>query len=202
MIRKIQAVYQILQLIKDSSMIQLPSYPQSDQEDIPYNCNTPIRFSKDGQFSIIKPSSESRQYDNLIVESEQESEDEVVVDSPKESDEDRIRRDNEESERLCWELMRQESVASYELQLNFMRENRNDLTPEDLQALELFMNINQEQEQEQEQIDIDDSVNEVNDEEEVSGDNYDRLIQLGEIIEGNYYHKSHKLTYFYLLFRC
>lgn len=95
------------------------------------------------------------------------------------SDED-IRKMNEESERLAWELMQQESIDAYNFQVEFMRENSAAMDPADLEALEMAMAeerraIAAPEEQEQ---------GEDMEEEDSEDWTYDRLLALGEEVGG------------------
>lgn len=90
-------------------------------------------------------------------------------------EQERLRRDMEESERLAWELMRQESMEAYEMQVRFMQENAESLSQEDLAALQLAINEMN-------------PANNIRDEEEEGPDeeseqwDYDQLLELGQTI--------------------
>ena len=61
------------------------------------------------------------------------------VETEADSEADRVRQEMEESERLCWEMMQQESMEAYNMQVNFMRENAEEMSSEDREALELIL---------------------------------------------------------------
>lgn len=107
-----------------------------------------------------------------------------------ETDEQRIRRENEQSERLCWEMMREESENAYRVQMEFINSSSNGMSAEDLEAIQMAMNHGNnfvpedevdtgrgdddevyEEEEEQEQSDVDQW-------------DYDRLLALSEEIGG------------------
>ena len=115
-------------------------------------------------------------------------------------DEEEIRKQKqqqelEESEKLAWELMQQESYAEYEMQVNFMRDNANDMSEEDRLALELILsqdangtnrmneenNQNEEEQEEQEE--------EEEEEADIDDMNYDQLLLLSEQIGDVYTEK-------------
>ena len=88
-----------------------------------------------------------------------------------------------ESERLAWELMQQDSLDVYNMQIEFMRQNSESLDAADLAALEMAMaeertHVASTNEEEGEQ-----------DDENADGDNsepwtYDQLLALGEAVGG------------------
>lgn len=95
--------------------------------------------------------------------------------------EEDIRRMDEESERLAWELMQQDNLEAYNYQVEFMRENSAALDPADLAALQQAMeeerrNFAAVQPEGEEDDEVDNS-------EEWT---YDRLLALGEAVGGNY----------------
>ena len=100
------------------------------------------------------------------------------------SEEERIRRDIEASERLAWELLRQETQETYEMQLQYMRENAEGMSQEDYEAISQLVTeesnhnqliaINNEEENEEEDGD--------NDTSDPDNWDYDRLLELGQAI--------------------
>jgi hypothetical protein len=108
-----------------------------------------------------------------------------------------------ESERLAWELMQQESLDVYNMQVEFMRQNAESLDAVDLAALEMAMaeermhvtstGIAQNNEEEEQ------------DEENADGDNsepwtYDQLLALGEAVGGGNALSFSKATVFLNIF--
>lgn len=97
-----------------------------------------------------------------------------------ETEADRIRRMNDESERLAWELMQQESIDAYNYQLEFMRENSAALDPADLAALEQAMA------EERRSIAVADAHDDVDIDEEPSEEwSYEQLLALGQAVGGD-----------------
>ena len=94
------------------------------------------------------------------------------------SEED-IRKMNEESERLAWELMQQESLEAYNYQVEFMRENSAGMDPADLAALQQAM------EEERRNIAPQEQEGDEDEEQDNSEEwTYDRLLALGEAVGG------------------
>ena len=99
------------------------------------------------------------------------------------SEEERVRRDIEASERLAWELLRQESQETYEMQLQYMRENAGGMSQEDYEAISQLVTeesnhnqfvANNEVENEEE--------NDDNDNSDPDNWDYERLLALGQAI--------------------
>ena len=105
------------------------------------------------------------------------------------SEEDRVRIDLEASERLAWEMMRQESLETYRLQMEYMQENSANLSQEDLAMIQQVVNesaqalnaISAAQGDEGEEGEEDGSG-----ESDSSEWDYDRLLALGEQIGERY----------------
>jgi hypothetical protein len=109
-----------------------------------------------------------------------------------ETDEQRIRRENEESERLCWEMMREESENAYRLQMEFINSSSNEMSAEDLEAIQMAMKDGNNFVPEEDEGRDDDVEGEVYEEEQEQGQeesdvdqwDYDRLLALSEEIGG------------------
>ncbi len=99
------------------------------------------------------------------------------------SEEERIRRDIEASERLAWELLRQESQETYEMQLQYMRENAGVMSQEDYEAISQLVteesNHNQFVASNEEENEED---NDDNDNSDPDNWDYERLLALGQAI--------------------
>lgn len=98
--------------------------------------------SKEGNILELQtPGSE-----NFIRSNFQRALDEQSPDSPEqqssavETDEERRLREERESEALAWELMQQESMELYQLQMQFIRENAASLSHDDYQAMQMLIN--------------------------------------------------------------
>ena len=105
-----------------------------------------------------------------------------------ETAEQRQQRECDESELLAWEMMREESMTAYRMQMDFMSSSSNEMSAEDREAVQLAMGGYDNGTSNEE---IDDEVAEEGEEEEdenqdsdVSQWDYDRLLALGEIIGG------------------
>jgi hypothetical protein len=106
-----------------------------------------------------------------------------------ETDEQRIRRENEESERLCWEMMREESENAYRVQMEFINSSSNGMSAEDLEAIQMAMNHGNNfvpDEVDEERGDDDEVYEEEKEQEQSDVDqwDYDRLLALSEEIGG------------------
>jgi hypothetical protein len=90
-------------------------------------------------------------------------------------------REQEESERLAWQLMEEESMNAYQMQVDYMRANPELFAEEDLAALGAVLQETQQREEE--------DVEEGEDGEEVEEDDsrewtYEQLLELGHTIGG------------------
>ena len=105
-----------------------------------------------------------------------------------ESSVERKRRENEESELLAWDMMREESLSAYRMQMDFIASSANEMSAEDLEAIQMAMGGNNSYaDLEQEQEDVQDDEGEGQDENQdsdVDQWDYDRLLALGEVIGG------------------
>ena len=102
---------------------------------------------------------------NLSFRESQESFDDN--ENEEESMEERLAREQQESEELARQLMAEEAMASYNLSVNYLRDNADAFSPEDLEALNIALAPEEEEEEE--------------DYEEVSEElSYDAMLQLGE----------------------
>ena len=68
----------------------------------------------------------------LLLSEHQQSHDE----EPVETTDERVAREMEESERLAYEMMREEAQSAYEMQMEFMRANSDTMSAEDFAALQ------------------------------------------------------------------
>jgi len=112
-------------------------------------------------------SSEGNSRENI----DRDSADESNIDDEGETAEDRRRREEEESEALARHLMAEEAFASYNISTDFLRNNADQYSEEDLAALEAAM---AEEDDVGEEIDVADQPSE-----ELS---YDALLRLSERI--------------------
>lgn len=110
-----------------------------------------------------------------------------------ETAEQRQQRECDESELLAWEMMREESMTAYRMQMDFMSSSSNEMSAEDREAVQLAMGGYGDGASNEEEVD--DEVAEEGEEEaeedenqdsDVSQWDYDRLLALGEIIGGAY----------------
>jgi len=60
--------------------------------------------------------------------------------SSDETNEERNKREQRESEILAWEMLRQESIELYQMQVDFMRENAGAMSEADMNALQMAIN--------------------------------------------------------------
>jgi hypothetical protein len=59
--------------------------------------------------------------------------------APEEIPEERLAREERESQELAWQLMQQDNMEMYNLQLQYMQENANQLDNDDFQLIQSFM---------------------------------------------------------------
>lgn len=101
---------------------------------------------------------------------------------------ERQRRETEESEQLVWEMMREESITAYRMQMEFINSSSNTMSAEDLEAIQMAMRdgdafISNEE------IEADRDGDEENDQDEnqdsdVDAWDYDRLLALEDVMGG------------------
>merc|ERR1711871_492415 len=90
-----------------------------DEEQI----HNEYRIFEEGEEPLPYEEEENGHEDNDQEEDEETEERE-------ETEEERIRRENEESERLAWELMQEEQNAAYQAQIDFLNQNVNNFSDE------------------------------------------------------------------------
>ena len=113
--------------------------------------------------------------DNDDVEREEENEQEETL-------EDKQRRELEESERLAWEIMQQEEQQYYQQQVEYMRQNSETISAEDLAAIQQIVNEPTVRFQQNGDEEGDESDEEGEEGEEEENWDYDQLIALGQAI--------------------
>eukprot|EP00536_Pseudo-nitzschia_multiseries_P006278 jgi/Psemu1/296196/fgenesh1_pm.130_\ len=94
-----------------------------------------------------------------------------------ESAEERARREEQESLELARALMAEEAMASYTQSLDYLRNNQDQFSEEDLAALQAAM----DEEQHQHELEINADVEEAIDGDD-NGDSYEFMLRLGERI--------------------
>ena len=105
-------------------------------------------------------------------------------------------RENAESEQLAWEMMREESMSAYRMQMDFINSSSNEMSAEDLEAIQMamgggngFADIHQDEAGE---VDEDGDGQDQDEEQDENQDSdidqwdYDRLLALGEVIGGKF----------------
>jgi len=98
-------------------------------------------------------------------------------DDEEEKARERARREEEESLELARALMAEEAMASYAQSMDYLTNNQDQFSEEDLAALQAAM----DEEQQQHEIEINAEVEEALDDEE-NGDSYEFMLRLGERI--------------------
>lgn len=96
------------------------------------------------------------------------------VNEEEETEEEKLQREIEESEALARQLMAEEAMASYAMSAEYLRENADQFSSEDLAALEAAMAEEAPISNVEEEIDFDDD--------DPNNLSYDALLQLGERI--------------------
>ena len=98
--------------------------------------------------------------------------------SNNDSQSEKRQRELDESEKLAWELMRQENEEAYRVQVEYLQNSQDNISPEDLLLLQSMMN-----EENQQHLATNTLQNEEEDDkgEEESWD-YERLLELGEVL--------------------
>jgi len=91
---------------------------------------------------------------------------------------------DKESELLALKLMEEESIEAYNMQLQFLRENVDQLDSEACEAMKFaFLDVNMPQ---HETSTMESTIGDSDDEEEDSSWSYDDLLALGEMVVGKY----------------
>jgi hypothetical protein len=121
----------------------------------------------------------------VLVENVESSD--AAVEGEGETDSQRREREDRESEALAWEMMQQENLDVYNMQVQFMQENAGSVSEEDMLVMQQLMEeggnptamAEEEGEEEEEEGDeLEDS--------DSSNWNYDRLLTLGQRMGGEY----------------
>lgn len=105
-----------------------------------------------------------------------------------ESSAERRKREEEESERLAWQMMEEESMEAYRMQMDYIRQNASNINTEDFNLIEQIINDGHPQNE---------GAAEDNEDEEATGEQvnqsnvsdpdswgYDRLLAIGNILGG------------------
>lgn len=120
-----------------------------------------------------------------------------ISSSPQISSDEKRQNELEESERLAWRLMEEESMRAYEMQIEFMRNNPELFSQEELQAFNTLLHENNETDEYQQnnngnnnsddnEENDDNNDNEEDDEQDNSGAwTYDNLLEIARIVGGN-----------------
>ena len=91
---------------------------------------------------------------------------------------ERARREEEESLELARQLMAEEAMASYAQSINYLQNNQDQFSEEDLAALQAIM----DEEQHQHELEVNAEAEEALDDHEENGDAYEFMLRLGERI--------------------
>ena len=120
--------------------------------------------------------------ENEEVEDEEENEEQESSEDREETEEERMQREIEESEALARQLMAEEAMASYAMSTNYLRDNADQFSEEDMAALQAAMA--EEDPENDNNNDGEEGGDEEgnNDEEDSNEMSYDALLQLGERI--------------------
>jgi hypothetical protein len=86
------------------------------------------------------------------------------------------RKEEEESEQLAWELMRQEQEELYNMQVQFIQNQAGTMSEEDYRALQSILNENPPQQEDEHSVDSS------QEEDETDDWDYDRLLALGQAL--------------------
>ena len=104
---------------------------------------------------------------------------------------ERQRRETQESEQLAWEMMREESISAYRMQLDFINSISNTMSADDLEAIQMAMrngdafNTDEVIEADRDDGEEDDQNQGENQDSDVDAWDYDRLLALEDIMGGN-----------------
>lgn len=109
---------------------------------------------------------------------------------PEETAEERIAREERESQELAWQLMQEDNMEVYNMQMQFMQENADQMSEEDLALIQAMIRESGQPQM----VPVPIAAEAHEDEEEGSGDelnesdssnwDYERLLQLGQQIGG------------------
>ena len=133
-----------------------------------------------------------------IAESEIKNDAETTLDSSvvdvtpvatEETPQERLEREERESQELAWQLMQQDNLDMYNMQLQFMQQNAGDMSEEDLRVMQELMNESNQQvlptaSGTGEEDDEEEEGDELNESDSSNWD-YERLLQLGQQLGGN-----------------
>lgn len=149
----------------------------------------------------IEESYQKEEEDQVEISQESNSINSPDEDQVAETEEERLQRELEESERLAWELMREDSINTYEMQWQYMNENMEGISEEDLRALrdavresaqhDLSIINHQIGRMEQPNGVVDENEEDNNDQEEEEDDfnyDYEQLLALGQALGGKFYY--------------
>ena len=105
-----------------------------------------------------------------------------------ETDEERVARELAESEALAVELLQQESQEAYRIQMEFIRENADNISSEDYAVMQRLISETEGQQQAASEHDESDNAEDdeadERDQSDPDGWDYERLLALGNIIGG------------------
>ena len=93
------------------------------------------------------------------------------------SQSEKRQRELDESEKLAWELMREENEQAYRVQVEYLQNSQGNISAEDLLLLQSMMN-----EENQQHLATNTSPSEEEDQEEEESWDYGRLLELGEVL--------------------
>jgi hypothetical protein len=188
------SLWQVYQSADKASVSKLHNHA-----DISDMCNSqcflrvaPLEFTPE-------PDAESSLVINLAALNQEESEEALPSPIPPSNgpespqieltDEERRRKEEEDSERLAWELMQQEQNELYQIQLEYMRSQAQGMSEDDMRALELVLQeatgMVQYQQPQDDEYDDDDEEGEDMEEDPNHWD-YERLLELGNVLGGEY----------------
>jgi hypothetical protein len=97
---------------------------------------------------------------------------------------DRRQKELEESEMLAWQLMQEESMQAYEMQVDYMRNNPDLFSEEEIAALNTVLEENRTESQQGHGVVQGEEEEEEEGEEDSSEWTYERLLELGQLVGG------------------
>lgn len=164
----------------------------SSSEDRSFKLSSPVPLLGDykinavgslDQHSFLSESSVLEESNTSIAE-------DVTTETSAESEtsEQRMEREDRESQELAWQLMQEENMEVYNMQMQFMRENADQMSEEDLALIQAMINESGQPQQAEAPAPIgadeDDQENNELNESDSSNWDYERLLQLGQQIGG------------------